>query len=121
MSGASKTQSIVACSSREAELLSICSAVAEAIFVQGIHKDFFGDLLPIVVYTDSVACLGMIGKTGVGRVQHLDTRFLWLQQLVCEKRLTLDHVPSAENEADIYTKQLYPQKLQEACEKLGLF
>ena len=121
MSGASKTQSIVACSSREAELLSICSAVAEAIFVQGIHKDFFGDLLPIVVYTDSVACLGMIGKTGVGRVQHLDTRFLWLQQLVCEKRLTLDHVPSAENEADIYTKQLYPQKLQETCEKLGLF
>ena len=95
--------------------------MAEAIFVQGIYKDFFGDLLPIVVYTDSVACLGMIGKTGVGRVQHLDTRFLWLQQLVCEKRLTLDHVPSAENEADIFTKPLFPQKLQEACEKLGLF
>ena len=95
--------------------------MAEALFVQGIHKDFFGEMLPIVVYTDSVACLGMIGRTGVGRVKHLDTRFLWIQKLIHEKRLTVDHVPSADNEADIFTKQLLPQKLEEACQKLGLY
>ena len=54
---------------------------------------------------------GLIGgeiasRTGVGRVRHLETRRLWVQEAVKTGRLVLDKVRGDQNPANMLTKPL---------------
>jgi len=120
LSTASKTQSVVALSSAEAELLGMSSAVAEALFAQSLLQEFLQTEIPIEAYTDSKACLGFIGRQGLGRMKHIETKFMWLQQVVQQRGVTISCVPSHENQADVLTKQLLPGQLEVARRQLGL-
>ena len=50
---------------------------------------------------DSSASRGIFGRQGPGRIRHLATRFLWVQEKVRNKELGVDAVLGTENEADI--------------------
>jgi len=56
------------------------------------------------VWTDSSAAIGIAGRQGLGKLRHLDTHTLWLQQAVRSKRIQLKKVPGESNPADIFTK-----------------
>ena len=58
----------------------------------------------IALFTDASAAVGMTQRTGVGRVRHLDTRLLWIQDKVREKELTVGKVDGKVNPADVLTK-----------------
>jgi hypothetical protein len=58
---------------------------------------------------DSSAALGLLQKPGVSRpLRHLDCKYLFLQQLLYERRLDAAKVAGTLNGADILTK--YPTK-----------
>ena len=59
-------------------------------------------------------------RRGVGRVRHLDLRWLWLQQLVHSRRITLKKVSGKNHVADVGTKYLPPEDLVRYREMLGL-
>ncbi len=66
------------------------------------------------VWTDSSAAIGIAGRQGLGKLRHLDTHTLWLQQAVRSKRLQLKKVAGTSNPADIFTKHsLTREKLME--------
>ena len=59
---------------------------------------------PLRVWTDSSAALGICSRQGLGKLRHLDTHTLWVQQAVRSRRLELKKVLGEENPADLFTK-----------------
>ena len=60
----------------------------------------------IRVWTDSSATLGICGRQGLGKLRHIDTRSLWLQQKLRAGALEIKKVRGEVNPADLFTKHL---------------
>ena len=56
--------------------------------------------------TDSTAAKGMTNRRGHGKVKHLQTCELWLQEVVRDKRIDIQRVGTKDNPADLMTKHL---------------
>jgi len=108
----SSTQSSVALSSGEAEFYGVVKASGYGLAYQALLKDF-GLPKQLTVFTDSTAAIGIASRQGLGKLRHLDTNTLWVQQAVRCRRLTLRKVAGEENPADVFTKHIV------GAEKLG--
>ena len=65
-----------------------------------------GEECGLRIRVDSSAATGICKRTGVGRIRHLDTRLLWVQELVRDRTMLVEKVPGEENPADLMTKHL---------------
>jgi hypothetical protein len=90
-------------SSGEAEYYGIMKGCAEALGAKGLAEDF-GWKFEAVVKTDSSAAHAMGSRRGVGKVRLIETRYLWLQEVVGRGRLRLVKIPRTINFADVLTK-----------------
>ena len=116
----SKTQTVPALSSGEAELISMNDAGKEAKFLQQMLEEIEGHEVPTILYCDSSAAIGRAKRMGVGKIRHLELRELWIQEQVAQKKLQVEKIQSSDNDADIFTKQIKGQQLYEMlCERLG--
>ena len=79
--------------------------------VQSILRDYGMDS-SLVVKSDATAAIGMCKREGLGRVRHLATGDLWVQQLIKRKGVILEKCPTAVNPADLLTKGVSREKLQ---------
>ncbi len=70
---------------------------------QSLLRDL-GVYLPIRLWTDSSAAIGICSRQGLGKIRHLDTHTLWAQQAVRMKRIELRKVRGEVNPADVFTK-----------------
>ena len=75
----SKTQSTIAQSSAESELIAVVKAACEAIGTVSLASDL-GIELRVRLHVDAAAALGILERQGFGRVRHLDIGMLWLQE-----------------------------------------
>ena len=103
ISSFSRTQKVVAMSSCEAELTAIQSAVSEAANVLHVLEEL-GWNPKINVLTDSTAAIAFAHRRGVGRIKHLDLRRFFIQDWLRSQRLSLAHIPTEANAADLLTK-----------------
>ena len=101
----SGTQATVALSSAEAELIALVKGAAEGLAMRSLLWDL-GEDSTVRVRVDSSAAIGICKRTGVGRIRHLDTRLLWVQELVRSGALLVEKVPGEDNPADLMTKHL---------------
>jgi len=99
----SSTQPSVALSSREAEFYGVVRGAGQGLGYQSLLKDL-GMAVPLRMWTDSSAAIGICSRQGLGKLRHLDTHTLWVQQAVRSKRLELKKVLGDENPADLMTK-----------------
>ena len=58
----------------------------------------------VKVLSDATAAIGMVRRLGLGRVRHLATADLWVQQKLREGAFTVAKHPGASNPADLMTK-----------------
>ena len=72
------------------------------------------------IRSDASAALGIIGRTGLGKLRHLDTNFLWIQQVSAEKKLKFGKVDGKENVADIMTKNVPKELAVEHCSRMNM-
>lgn len=114
-----RRQTVIAQSSAEAEFYATASGVSEAILLRKVLA-FFGLPLGLRVLTDSAANNAMAHRLGVGKVRHLETKVLWLQQLVYQGLLTMTWRAGRFNNADLGTKVLQKARFLELVEKAGL-
>ena len=98
----SKTKSNIALSSAEAELYAMATAASDGLGAKAVSSDF-GTPTDVFLHADASAAIGVAQRKGLGRIRHLDTQALWIQDAVREKRSTLLKVPGAENPADLMT------------------
>ena len=82
----SNTQTTIAQSSGEAEYYAIVRAAAEGLGMQSIMHDL-GWKMRIRLWVDSSAARSIASRIGLGRVRRLEVKFLWLQEVVRDKRL----------------------------------
>ena len=101
----SKTQSLIALSSGEAELYATLKVSAEPLGLSSMLRDM-GYVMSGEVCSDASAALGVINRTGLGKTRHIDTSFLWIQQTAAEQRLRFHKVLGKDNPADLFTKHL---------------
>jgi hypothetical protein len=97
------TQPSVSLSSGEAEFYGVVRGSGQGLGYQALLKDLGLDV-PLRVWTDSSAALGICSRQGLGKLRHLDTHTLWVQQAVRSRRLELKKVLGEENPADLLTK-----------------
>ena len=100
-----RTQATVALSSAEAELYGMLRASAETIGLMSMLKDF-GVEVGGSVLGDARAVLAIIARRGVGKIRHLDTNYLWVQEQAATGKLQYKKVPGKENGSDLFTKAL---------------
>ena len=115
----SKTQSTISLSSGEAELHGICQGAAQALGMQSILKDMGWDL-PIEMFSDATAAIGIARRKGLGKIRHLDVSDLWIQDKIRTKQISLQKVLGTENMADVLTKYVDRKIMQGAISKMGL-
>ena len=62
----------------------------------------------------------MIYRHGVGEVRHLQTRWIWHQDLVRDGEMEIEKVSTKEQVADIGTKPMDKETLRRHMKTLGL-
>ncbi len=115
----SSTQQAVALSSGEAEFYGVVKAAGMALGYKSLLEDL-GVVLPVRVWTDSTATIGICGRQGLGRLRHVDTQCLWIQQRVRDATIELRKVRGDVNPADLFTKHIPGnQKIRDLLELFG--
>ena len=105
----SSTQTFVSLSSGESEFYGVVKAGGVSLGYQALLRDL-GIHLDARVWTDSSATMGICGRQGLGRLRHIDTQCLWIQQRVRDGSLELFKVKGEDNPADLFTKHLSSQE-----------
>ena len=114
-----KTQSTISLSSGEAELHGIAYGAAQALGVRSLCHDM-GWQLKLNLHSDATAAIGIARRKGLGKIRHLDTTDLWIQEKVHSKEITIHKIPGVDNMADILTKYVDRQTIQKALKSMGL-
>ena len=78
-------------------------------------------VIPKLLIDNSACSRYILGRSGCGRVRHLSTRVLWVQQKVEKRELCVGPVASSENVSDIGTKKLSVVTMRILLNMLGVF
>ena len=116
----STTQSTVALSSAEAELTGISKGAAQGLGLQTIAADL-GITLSLKVMSDATAAIGISRRRGLGKVRHLATADLWMQDRIRKGDFSLEKIAGADNPADMLTKHVARDLISKHMSTLGLF
>jgi hypothetical protein len=101
----SSTQASVSLSSGEAEFNGVVRGAGMGLGFQSLMADL-GYHLPVRVWCDSSAAIGICSRQGLGKLRHLDTHTLWIQQAVRSRKIDLRKISGETNPADLMTKHL---------------
>ena len=115
----SRQQKTVALSSAEAELYAMVAASAETLAIIAYARDL-GLTFKGEVYTDSSAALGITQRAGIGKVRHLRTQGLWVQETLSTGRLPYMKVLGTKNPADVLTKHVPADLLNKHLETMNV-
>ena len=115
----SRTQAVTALSSAEAELYGAVKTSAEVLGAISTWKYFGMDIMGNVL-GDANAAIGIIKRAGLGKLRHLNTQWLWVQEKHARNKLHYGKVAGAVNWADLLTKHLDQSKIEQLSEGLGM-
>ena len=121
LSSGSRNQGLIALSSAEAETYAATSGACDALFLSRCLEYLLEVTIGIKLLIDNSACRYILSRAGCGRVRHLSTRILWMQQRVERKELMVGPVASTENVSDIGTKRLAVSTMKYLMYKLGVY
>ena len=115
----SRTQGSPALSSAEAEGYALGSGACEGLFICSVARELNVDL-KLVIYSDSSATISQHSKLGLGRMKHVELRFMFVKDLVKREKLSLCKIPGTDNPADLGTKMLDVATHRYLCNLVGL-
>ena len=72
-----------------------------------------------VVLGDASAALAIVARRGLGKLRHLDTNYLWIQEKAAKGDLNFKKVAGVDNGADLFTKTLSWNEIQNHIHKLS--
>ena len=116
--GYSKQQKVLALSSAEAETYGMVACSAEVLGIQSCARDL-GLEYTGTIYADASAALGIVMRRGIGKVRHIRTQSLWLQEAHATKRLGFEKIDGSRNPSDLMTKHLSDTLQQRHLEYIG--
>ena len=115
----SRTQANIALSSAEAELYATVLAASEGLGMKAMARDFAMTMSPYL-NVDASAAIGIVQRKGLGKLRHLDTQSLWIQDAVRQRRVMIEKVKGTENPADLMTKHLDGPAMNDMLQRIGI-
>ena len=112
-----KTQNIIALSSGEAELYATNLAAAQAMGLRSLLEDL-GIKMDIRLFADSSTSKAITNRTGLGKLRHVHTNELWLQQRVKETDLCHLKIKNIFKPADLMPKPQDAQTIRSHMETM---
>ncbi|CAE6933232.1 RE2 [Symbiodinium sp. CCMP2592] len=113
-----KGQAVIALSSGEAEYYGLISTTSACLGEQAMLTDW-GINCPVVINMDATTGISIGSRRGLGRVKHIHTCFLWVQEVIDSGRVKLKKVPTEEMLADLMTKPLDAKLIQKFLQGMG--
>ena len=98
-------QAVIAISSGEAEFYSLVTLIAELCGIRSLALDWNLDY-KLAVNTDATAAIGIASRRGLGKVKHVDTIFLWIQERIDQLKIAIHKKHTSEMLADMLTNFL---------------
>ena len=99
---------MVCLSTAEAEFFAATECTKELIWLRELFTELGYDITaPSVISEDNQACIKMVTNPGIsGRNRHFAMRMHWLREQAANGSIVFEYVPSADQQADILTKNL---------------
>ena len=107
----SVTQTVQALSSGEAEFYAVLKGTVEALRLSAVAEELGCAFRPPRVGSDSTAAKGTCSRHGLGKLKHLDLKYLWIQEAVRAKRVVIVKELTETNFGDLMTKHLAEEKM----------
>ena len=114
----SNLQTTVSLSSGESEYYGLVKGGCTGLGLRSLAKDW-GFEWQLEVGSDSSAARGHVSRRGLGKMRHIQTRYLWLQERVGEGHLVIFAVPGKKNMSDVLTKAVSGTELTKHLKALG--
>ena len=80
----------------------------------------FGLVVQVRVRADSSAAIGICTRSGIGKVRHLRTQGLWVQEVRVSGRILYRKVLGEKNPADLLTKNMSAELMSRHVETLNM-
>ena len=98
-----RAQHTIALSSGEAELYAACAGGASGLGLLNVVHGLGLTNMRMVLYLDAEATKGAISRKGVGRMKHIEVKYLWIQPAVHQKRFICCRISRDINCSDLLT------------------
>ena len=108
---------MIALSSGEAEFYSLTKGIAQGMGMQSLLRDMGVDL-ELRLMTDATTGKAIASRRGLGKIRHIETHELWVQDAVLKGRVTVVKLKNVFNTADVLTKYVDRRTLEEAVSQL---
>ena len=92
----SRTQRSRALSVGEAEYYALVTGSAEGLGIQSLANDMGYEVKVAVIWTDSNTARSLASRRGLGKMRHMELRYLWVQEMVKDGRLKVKRVNGEE-------------------------
>lgn len=100
-----KRQPTVSLSSTEAELISLCTAAKEGLWLTNLLNEL--SVANTSFMEDNIPCIRIAEEPrSHQRMKHLDLKYLFIRELIAEGKLQLRHISTNDQPADAFTKGL---------------
>lgn len=118
----SATQGEVALSSADAEFYAMVEGALRLKDLVTLAKELgFKEISRVLrMATDSNAAKSFVARRGLGKMQYLEVKDLWLQREVLEGKILVKKVKGTENMADLMTKFLNKEEIRDRLRGAGL-
>jgi len=112
----------VSLSTAEAEYIAAGSSCPQLVWMKQMLKEYNVEQDVLTLYCDNLSAI-KISNNPIqhSMTKHIDIRHHFIGDLVEEKILTLEHVATKEQLADIFTKALDVKSFERLRGKLGIF
>jgi hypothetical protein len=111
-------QQTVGLSSAESEYYAMVKGACYGLGTQSYLMDW--DIkVNLEVYSDSSSARSFAKRQGLGKMRHIMTRYLWMQERVRLGHLQVICIKGDENPADVFTKALSRADIMRHCSALG--
>ena len=115
----SKSQTVIARSSGEAEFYALNRGLTEALGLRALARDM-GYEFKIRVHVDSSAAKSMVSRSGLGKTRHIQVEYLWSQDVMKESFVQVRKIPGVINPADVCTKPLNRDEMRRLLERVNV-
>ena len=99
----SSTQATIALSVGEAEYYALVKAAAEGLAMVALGRDL-GYEFNLRIWVDSTTAKAIVTRLGLGKVRHMEVKFLWAQEALRRKLFEMRKITGERNPADVLTK-----------------
>ena len=105
-------------SSSEAEYYAVENGSDEGVAVQAMAEEL-GWKMKVRVWTDSGGAKSAVSRRGIGRMRHMELKYLWIQEAVQRQRIHMRKVQGKFNPADHLTKPQNRIEYEELVKSVG--